>query len=141
MSGFDLSYRWMYIVEESTGILKSRFDLSDRQTITKFTSTTVYCMDIDTEENRLYWINTDGEIKSCKDDGSDVKTILSTNVRRTYYALHVVGSYIYYATANQLLMLSKLSGSTPTVLYNDSSYIHSIFAFNQSGMLINMINI
>ncbi|CAG2242148.1 LRP1B [Mytilus edulis] len=128
----DVTNRWMYIVEQSTGILKSRFDLSDRRTITNFTSTPVYCMDIDTEENRLYWINYDGEMKSCKDDGSDVKTILSTNVSRAYYAIHVVGSYIYYANANQLLMLSKTSGSTPTVLYNDSSYIYSIFVFNQS---------
>ncbi|CAG2237271.1 unnamed protein product [Mytilus edulis] len=134
----DVTNRWMYIVEQSTGILKSRFDLSERRTITNFTSTPVYCMDIDTEENRLYWINYDGEMKSCKDDGSDVKTILSTHVRRPYYAIHVVGSYIYYANDNQLLMLSKTSGSTPTVLYNDTSYINSIFVFNQSGMLINI---
>lgn len=92
---------------------------------------------VDTKENRLYWINYDGDMKSANDNGSDVKTIHSTNVRTSYYAIHVVGSYIYYANANQLLMLSKTSGSTPTVLYNDSSYIHSIFVFNQSGMLIN----
>ncbi|CAG2252071.1 unnamed protein product [Mytilus edulis] len=101
----DVTNRWMYIVERSTGILKSRFDLSDRRTITNFTSTPVYCMDIDTEENRLYWINYDGEMKSCKDDGSDVKTILSTNVSRAYYAIHVVGSNIYYGNENQLLMV------------------------------------
>ncbi|CAG2190430.1 LRP1B [Mytilus edulis] len=133
----DVTNRWMYIVEQSTGILKSRFDLSDRRTITNFTSTPVYCMDIDTEENRLYWINYDGDMKSANDDNSDVKTIHSTNTRTSYYAIHVVGSYIYYANAKQLLMLSKISGSTPTVLYNDSSYIYSIFVFNQSGMLIN----
>ncbi|CAG2227843.1 unnamed protein product [Mytilus edulis] len=81
----DVTNRWMYIVERNTGILKSRFDLSDRRTITNFTSTPVYCMDIDTEENRLYWINYDGEMKSCKDDGSDVKTILSTNVELEWW--------------------------------------------------------
>ncbi|CAG2245201.1 LRP1B [Mytilus edulis] len=134
----DVTKRWMYIVERNIGIMTSRFDLSDRRTITNFTSTPVYGMDIDTEENSLYWINYDGEMKSCKDDGSDVKTILSTHVRRPYYAIHVVGSYIYYANGNQLLMLSKTSGSTPTVLYNDTSYIYSIFVFNQSGMLINI---
>ncbi|CAG2190431.1 unnamed protein product [Mytilus edulis] len=75
---------WMYIVEQYTGILKSRFDLSDRRTITNFTSTPVYCMDIDTEENRLYWINYDGDMKSAKNDGSDVKTIHSTNVEVWY---------------------------------------------------------
>ncbi|VDI82719.1 Hypothetical predicted protein, partial [Mytilus galloprovincialis] len=128
----DVINRWMYIVDRNTGILKSRFDLSDRRTITNFTSTPVRCMDIDTEENRLYWINHDGDMKSAKNDGSDVKTIHSTNVRRDYNAIHVVGSNIYYANDNQLLMLSKTSGSTPTVLYNDTSSICSIFVFNQS---------
>ncbi|XP_063399566.1 low-density lipoprotein receptor-related protein 8-like [Mytilus trossulus] len=132
----EFTNRWMYIVEQSTGIMKSRFDLSERRAITNFTSTPVTCMDIDSEENRLYWINPDGEMKSCRDDGSDAKTILQTNIRRNYFAISVVGSYIYYENyGNQLLMLNKSSGSTPTVLYNASSSIHSIFVFNQSGML------
>lgn len=32
------------------------------------------------KEQRLYWINIEGDIKSAKADGSDVKTINSTNV-------------------------------------------------------------
>ncbi|CAG2251781.1 LRP1B [Mytilus edulis] len=136
----DVTNRWMYIVEESKGILKSRFDLSDRRTITNFTSTPVRCMDIDTEENRLYWINYDGDMKSCKDDGSDVKIILSTHVRRTYYAISVVGSYIYYGNGNQLLMVNKSQGSKPTVLHNDTQSIYSIYVFNQRGMLTTIYN-
>ncbi|VDI05448.1 Hypothetical predicted protein [Mytilus galloprovincialis] len=136
----DVTKRWMYIVERSTGILKSRFDLSDRRTIVNFTSTPVYCMDIDTEENKLYWINYDGEMKSCKDDGSDVKIILSTHVRRSYYAIRVVGSYIYYGNGNQLLMVNKSQGSKPTVLYNDTQSIGSLYVFNQSGILTTIYN-
>ncbi|VDI41905.1 Hypothetical predicted protein, partial [Mytilus galloprovincialis] len=85
---------------------------------------------LDTEENRLYWINTDSEMKSCKDDGSDVKIILSTHVRTYYFAISVVGSYIYYGYDHQLLMVNKSQGSKPTVLYNDTSRIDSIFVFN-----------
>ncbi|VDI78750.1 Hypothetical predicted protein [Mytilus galloprovincialis] len=93
-------------------------------------------MDIDTEENRLYWINYDGEIKSCKDDGSDVQTILSTHIRISYFAIGVVGSYIYYGNGHQLLMVNKSQGSKPTVLHNDTSRIDSIFVFNSKGILI-----
>ncbi|XP_052067595.1 low-density lipoprotein receptor-related protein 1B-like isoform X2 [Mytilus californianus] len=135
----DLTNRWMYIVEHDIGIFKSTFDLSEKRTIVNFTSTPVYCMDIrrrssDTEENRLYWINNDGDMKSCEDDGSDVKTILSTNISRSYLAISVVGSNIYYANDNQLLMVTKTPGSTPTILYNDTNRIDSIFVFDSSGM-------
>ncbi|CAC5385334.1 unnamed protein product [Mytilus coruscus] len=129
----DASKRWMYIVEENIGISKSRLQLAENQTIVNFISTPVRCMDIDTDENRLYWINYNGDMKSAKDDGSDVKTILSTNVRRNYYAIGVFGSYIYYTISNQLLMVTKTPGFTSTVLYNGTSLITSIFVFNQSG--------
>ncbi|CAC5392975.1 unnamed protein product [Mytilus coruscus] len=88
-----------------------------------------------TEENRLYWINYHGDILSAKDDGSNVKTILSTNDPRYYYAIRVIGRYIYYAHNNQLLMVTKTSGLTPTVLYYETSQIYSIFVFNQSDCI------
>lgn len=69
-------------------------------------------------------------MKSANDDGSDVKTILSTNVRRKYFAIEVMSSYIYYANDNQLLMVNKTQGSTPIILYNDVSAITSILVFN-----------
>ncbi|CAC5389511.1 unnamed protein product [Mytilus coruscus] len=130
----DVTNRWMYIAEYNLGILKSRFNLEEKQTIVSFTSGGAYCMDIDTDGNRLYWINVDGDMNSAKVDGSDVKTILSTNVRRNYYAIGVFGSQIYYANEyHQLLLVTKTPGSKPTVLYNDTSEIHSIFVFNQAA--------
>lgn len=89
----------------------------------------------DTDEQRLYWINYDGEMKSAKDDGSDIKKTISTNARINYYAIGVVGSYIYYAYENnQLLMVNIIAGSTPTLLYNETSKIYSVFVFDTSGM-------
>ncbi|XP_071181607.1 very low-density lipoprotein receptor-like [Mytilus edulis] len=129
----DFTNRWSYIVEENVGILKSRFDVYERKTIVKFISTPVRCMTIDTDENRLYWISNDSIMTSVKDDGSDVKTILSTHVTRRYYAIGVFGRYIYYHNYNQLLMVNKVPGSTPTRLYNDTSEITSLFVFKQSG--------
>ncbi|CAC5377278.1 unnamed protein product [Mytilus coruscus] len=130
----DVTNRWIYIVDNSLGIMKSRFELSEKQTIVNFTSTSVYCMDIETNENRLYWINNNGFMKSAKYDGSDVKIILSTNFAGNNIAIGVLGSYIYYADNKQLLIVTKTPGSKPTVLFNDTSRIDSIFVFNQSGM-------
>lgn len=127
----------MYIVESDIGISKSRFDLFEKETIVNFTlGRSVYCMDIDSEEHRLYWINTEGEIKSSKDDGSDVSTILSTNLHSNYYyAIAVFGSFIYYANYyNQLVMIKKEPGSTPSVLYNHTNRIDSVFVLNSVGM-------
>ncbi|CAG2199075.1 unnamed protein product [Mytilus edulis] len=63
----------------------NRLDLSEQHVIVSFTSTeTVQCMDTDTKENRLYWINYDGDMQSANDNGSDVNTIHSTNVEVWY---------------------------------------------------------
>lgn len=90
---------------------------------------------VDTDEHRLYWINQDGDMKSAKDDGSDVNKIISTNSRRNYVAICVFGSYIYFGNGNHLYMVNKVPESTPTLLYSDTSRIESIFVFKQTGML------
>ncbi|XP_063417090.1 low-density lipoprotein receptor-related protein 8-like [Mytilus trossulus] len=131
----DLTNRWMFIVELKIGIIKSRFDLLENETIVDFLSSQAYCMDIDTNEHRLYWILfSKGDIKSATYDGSDVKTIISTNSAGNKMAIGVLGSNIFYSDNKQLLMVDKTPGSTPTVLYIDTNRIESIFVFNQSGM-------
>ncbi|XP_071122406.1 very low-density lipoprotein receptor-like [Mytilus edulis] len=132
----DLTNRWMYIVESTIGISRSRFDLFEKEPIVNFTlGRSVYCMDIDPEEQRLYWLNNAGEMKSSKDDGSDVSTILSTNVPTDYVAIGVFGSYIYFANSyNQLVMINKEPGSTPSVLHNHTNIINSVFVLNAVGM-------
>lgn len=79
-------------------------------------------------------------MKSAKDNGSDVKIVLSTNIIRDYYGIGVIGSNIYYAQGVQLVMVTKTSGYSPTVLYNDTNVIVSIIMFQQSGILITIYN-
>ncbi|CAC5383053.1 LRP2 [Mytilus coruscus] len=127
----------MYIGYYTTGISKSRFDLTDINMIVNFTSSIrkAHCMDIDLTEQRLYWMNDDGDIKSVNVDGSDVKTIISTNwAFYYYYAIGVMGSYIYYTNNNQLVMINKTQGSKPTGIYNGTSGIYSIYAFDSSDV-------
>ncbi|XP_071121805.1 pro-epidermal growth factor-like [Mytilus edulis] len=138
MIRLDVINRWLYIGYRNKGIFKSRFDLTDMSMIANFTSAT-YCMDIDLIEQRLYWMNNDGDIKSVNVDGSDVKTIMSTNYRTIYYALGVFGSYIYYADSNnQLVMRHTSQESTPSVLYTDTDTIGSIYVLNSTGMYITL---
>lgn len=94
---------------------------------------------VDTNEKDLYWINFDGDIKSSKDDSSNVTIIHSINVAGNYYAIGVVGSYIYYADYNQLLMISTTSGSTPIFLYSDTEEILDILVFKSPGMFMPFI--
>ncbi|XP_052065103.1 low-density lipoprotein receptor-related protein 8-like isoform X2 [Mytilus californianus] len=128
----DLINRWMYIVERYSGILKSRFNSTEQQAIVNFTSQRVDCIDIDTEEQRLFWINYDGDMKSAKDDGSDITIIHSTHSEKAYHAIGVIRTYMYYANYNQLLMVDKAPGSTSNVLYTDTGHIDSIFVFIKS---------
>ncbi|CAC5377272.1 unnamed protein product [Mytilus coruscus] len=131
----DVTNRWMYIVKAYIGVMKLRFDIAEQQMLVNITtSAIIHCMDIDTDESRVYWFEGNGELISAKDDGSDIKTIISTNTGGNNFGLRVSGSYLYYAGNKQLLMVNKTPVSTPTVLYNDTSRIESIFVFNQSGM-------
>lgn len=88
---------------------------------------------LDLTEQMLYWINNDGDIKSVNVDGSNIKTIISTNSSKRYFAIGISGSKIYYANNNQLVMRNKPHGSTPTVLYTDIVNINSIYALKSTG--------
>ncbi|XP_052066526.1 low-density lipoprotein receptor-related protein 8-like [Mytilus californianus] len=137
MIRLDVTNRWMYIGYIDKGISKSRFDLTDISMIANFTSNIqVFCMDIDLTEQRLYWMNSDGDIKSVNLDGSDVKTIISTHFHSNEYdAMGLFGSYIFYADNNkQLIMRNKSKESAPTVLYTDTRDINSIYVFKTTGM-------
>lgn len=89
---------------------------------------------LDHTEQSLYWINSDGDIKSANLDGSDVKTINSTNSYNDYFPIRVFGSNIYYVNYMQLVMRHTSQGSIPTVLYTGTSSITGIYVFNTTSM-------
>ncbi|VDI53101.1 Hypothetical predicted protein [Mytilus galloprovincialis] len=136
----DLSRRWLYMVDRSSGISKSRYNLSENKTIVNFHPQRVDCIDIDVMENKVYWIDGSGNLTSVKDDGSNVEKIISTNVSTSYYAISVFGRVIYYAGYNKLFVINKTQGSSPISLYSVSSRIGSIFVFNRSGILTTMFS-
>ncbi|CAG2255322.1 APOER2 [Mytilus edulis] len=105
MIRLDVTNRWMYIGYVHTGIYKSRFDLTDNSVIVTFSQR------IGLKKTVLMTYS--GEIKSVNEDGSDVKTIISTHsVSTEYYAIGVLDNHIYYADKHQLVIRNKSQGST-----------------------------
>lgn len=65
-------------------------------------------------------------------DGSDVKTLISTNSGKSHNGLGVLCSNIYYTDDNQLIMRNKAQISTPFVLYTATNRIDSIYVFKST---------
>ncbi|XP_071133321.1 low-density lipoprotein receptor-related protein 5-like isoform X2 [Mytilus edulis] len=123
----DLANRLIYYVERRDGIIKSSFNLSEKLKIVTLNER-VDCMDLDIDEERLYWITYDkGELKSASSRGNDVQQVISTNSNINNYALRVHRSYILYGSDTKLMKLNKKPGSIPTELYNDKNAINSIY--------------
>ncbi|VDI79200.1 Hypothetical predicted protein, partial [Mytilus galloprovincialis] len=99
----DLANRLIYYVERYDSIIKSSFNLSEKLEIVSLGNERVDCMDLDIDEERLYWITYDkGELKSASSRGNDVQQVISTNSKINNYALRVHGSYILYDSDTKL---------------------------------------
>lgn len=96
--------------------------------------TTNYFKILQISKEKLYWINSNWNIKSAQYNGSDENTILLTNTTRYYQAIWVSGRVIYYAYQSQLLLINETQGSMPIVLYNDTDIIWGIFEFKELSM-------
>ncbi|XP_052084689.1 low-density lipoprotein receptor-related protein 4-like [Mytilus californianus] len=125
----DVKNSWMFVVERFLKISKSRLDLTEQQLLENIHSD-VTCMDIDMENERLYWIvDNTGNLNSAMVNGSDFKTILNTNCKSTICnnkAIDIFGTHIYFSNHNQLAMSNTSKGLDFTVLYNDTNRIDSI---------------
>lgn len=133
----DLANRLIYYVERNDSIIKSSFNLSEKLVIVSLGKERVDCMDLDIDEERLYWITYDkGQLKSASSRGNDVQQVISTNSKINNYALRVYGSYILYGSDTKLMKLKKKPGSIPTELYNDISAINSIYVGKKSLVFI-----
>ncbi|XP_063395934.1 low-density lipoprotein receptor-related protein 6-like [Mytilus trossulus] len=133
----DLANRLIYYVERYDRIIKSSFNLSEKKVIVPLGNVRVDCMDLDIDEERLYWITyNEGELKSASSKGNDVQPVISTNSKFNNYALRVYGSYIIYGSNTTLMEVNKKQGSIPTELYNDVSAINSIYVGKKSLVFI-----
>ncbi|XP_052084692.1 low-density lipoprotein receptor-related protein 4-like [Mytilus californianus] len=129
----DVNNSWMYVVERFSKIYKSSLDFSI-QTNIETIYRDVSCMDIDMENERLYWIvDITGNLNSGRVDGSDVKTIINTNCKSPTcknIAIDIFGTNVYFSNHNQLAMGNTSQGTDFTVLYTDTNRIDSIYSIS-----------
>ncbi|CAG2254626.1 unnamed protein product [Mytilus edulis] len=129
----DVINSWMYVVERFAKISKSRLDFTEQHLLENI-DFGVTCMDIDMENERIYWIvDNTGNLNSARVDRSDVKTIIKTNCKSPSCinkAIDIFGTNVYFSNHNQLAMGNTSQGTDFTVLYNDRNRIDSIYSIS-----------
>lgn len=79
-----------------------------------------------------------GDLKSAWFNGSDVKTIMRTNITSQNWDIdidHVDGDLIFYTSSNQILKINKFSGHDLTVLHTDTENITGLLFYKPEGKI------
>lgn len=88
----------------------------------------------DVDFKRLYWMeyNT-GDLQSAWINGSDVKTIISTNTTSQNRNIDIVGDFIFYTNHKRIMKINKSLGHNPTVLHTDTYKIYGLLFYKSKG--------
>lgn len=88
----------------------------------------------DVVDNRVYWIeHYTGDIKSTLYNGSDVKRLVSTNVKYFNRAIDIGGDYLFYTSASEISKIHKYSGQMRTVIHTEPKQIYGLEFYKQEG--------
>lgn len=89
---------------------------------------------LDFVHKRVYWMeyNT-GDLKSALYNGSDVKTVIRTNVKFNNRDIDIVGDYVFYTSTNKILKVHKSSGQIPAVVHRETTQIYGLLFHKQDG--------
>lgn len=74
-----------------------------------------------------------GDLKSAKYNGSDVKTLVSTNVNFNSREIDIGGDYVFYTSSNTILKIHKSSGQIPDVMHTDTRQIYGLLFYTQKS--------
>lgn len=94
----------------------------------------IICIISDVNVERLYWMeyNT-GDLQSAWLNGSNVKTIISTNVTDKNWDIDINEDFIFYTSAKQIMKTNKSSGQHPTVIHTDTQQVYGLLFFKPIG--------
>lgn len=74
-----------------------------------------------------------GDLRSAWYNGSDVKTIISTNATFENWDIDIDKKIIFYTSKNQIMKINKSLGQYPTVLHTDTQQIYSLLFYKPEG--------
>lgn len=77
-----------------------------------------------------------GDLESSLYNGSDVKTVVRTNVTRNNREIDIAGDYVFYTSNHTILKVHQTSGQIPTVVYTDTAQIYGLLFYSQEGKSI-----
>lgn len=74
-----------------------------------------------------------GDLQSSFYNGSEVKTVVKTNVRITNREIDIGGEYIFYTSSYQILKVHKTSGQIQTTVHTDTEQIYGLLFYKEDG--------
>ncbi|CAC5410066.1 LRP2 [Mytilus coruscus] len=145
----DTHNRWIYYsTETSDALLRVTFDGKEKQVVINLTSRLIdiqvgyssYLVVIsDFVDKRVYWMEYDtGDLKSALYNGSDVKTLVSTNVN-VNREIDIGDDYVFYTSSNKILKIHKSSGQIPADVHTETTQIYGVLFYKQEGKNISVI--
>ncbi|XP_071150525.1 low-density lipoprotein receptor-related protein 5-like [Mytilus edulis] len=126
----DTHDRWIYYsTETSNALLRVTFDGTERQVVINLSSRLID-IQVDFVDQRVYWMEYDtGDLKSVLNNGSDVKTVMSTYVKLYNREIDIGGDYIFYTSYKNILKVHKSSGKMPTVVHTEQVQIDGLLFY------------
>ncbi|CAC5410065.1 unnamed protein product [Mytilus coruscus] len=131
----DAENRLIYYGQNQRNGQLHRITVDGKEKIALINQTSsVYGIGLDHAEKRIYWMEYyTGELKSAWLDGSDVKTIVSTNVVSLNWNIDISDDYIFYSSINTIWKVTKSSGQIPSVVHTDTERILGVLFYTQNG--------
>lgn len=74
-----------------------------------------------------------GDLQSAYSNGSDDRTIVSTNAKYLNWDIDVNEGFIFYTSGYQIMSINKSLGYTPTVVHTDKEQINAVLFYKQEG--------
>lgn len=90
-------------------------------------------------DKRVYWMEfITGVLKSSLYNGSDVKTVVSTNISINTQEIDIGGDYVFCTRYNKILKIHKSSGQILPVVHREPTYIVGLLFYQQEGKTISV---
>ncbi|CAC5365944.1 unnamed protein product [Mytilus coruscus] len=129
----DYQNRWLYYSttypKKIRRIRRCRLDGTEIQTVIDEEATG---LSIDFNEERLYWMDfKTGDLKSAYLNGTNNKTVFSTNTTLKNIGISILDSKIYCANFNQLLKVTLSPITSASVIYKGTERIYGLLLYKE----------